>query len=205
MNEHSFKKEKMARNIDHTKLDAIKESAMQLVVEKGYGGASISQIAKKAKVAEGYLYRFYSGKEGLVSDLLNTKVNEVADRLEHAIENGNSFGEIVELVVRSIFQIAKKSVTDIKFMYIMMNDYSFAVNSDLKDRINLLCKEANNLGRKLQQLDPLIDAEELYFFTVIYPIQYINLRLKNFFGNNDWDSNDIENLIKICNKTLSRK
>ncbi len=194
----------MARNIDHSKLKGIKESIMQLIVEKGYGGASISQIAKKAKVAEGYLYRFYKGKEGLVSDLLNTKVNEIADRLEHAIENGNSLGEIIELVVRSIFEIAQKSVTDIKFMYVMMNDYNFAVHSDLKNRIKSLCLEANNLGRKLKQLDPIIDAEELYIFTVVYPIQYINLRLKNFFGHNKWDDKDIEHVIKICNKTLSK-
>ena len=192
----------MARSIDNTKLEGVKQSAMKLIVEKGYGGASISSIAKKAKVAEGYLYRFYKGKEELVGDLLNSKINEIADNLEESIKNSQSFDEIIELLIRGVFKIAKKSSNDIKFIYVMMNDYSFSVNSKLKERIRLLCMEANDKGRELNQLDELISVEELYMFAVIYPIQFINLRLKSFFGTNKWSEEDIERMIKICSKTL---
>lgn len=194
----------MARSVNYKKLEDVKRSAMQLIVEKGYGGASISQIAKKAQVAEGYLYRFYKSKEDLVSDLLNTKVNEIANKLDEAIQNSESLSEIIELLVRSIFEIANKSKTDIQFMYVMMNDYSFSVNSTIKERIKLLCTEANNFGTKLKQLDTLMDIEELYIFAVIYPIQFINLRLKNFFGTNNWSNKDIEKLIKVCNKIFNK-
>jgi hypothetical protein len=84
----------------------------------------------------------------------------------------------------------------------MMSDYSFSVNSNLKERIRLLCVEARGKGRELDQLDELISIEELYMFVVIYPIQFINLRLKNFFGVNKWTGQDIERMIKICSKTL---
>lgn len=194
----------MARSVNYKKLEDVKRSAMQLIVEKGYGGASISQIAKKAQVAEGYLYRFYKSKEDLVSDLLNTKVNEIANKLDEAIQNSESLSEIIELLVRSIFEIANKSKTNIQFMYVMMNDYSFSVNSTIKERIKLLCTEANNFGTKLKQLDTLMDIEELYIFAVIYPIQFINLRLKNFFGTNNWSNKDIEKLIKVCNKIFNK-
>ena len=61
MNDHSLiKLIIMARQIDETKMHRIKEAAVQLVVENGYGGASILMIARKAGVAEGYLYRFYA-------------------------------------------------------------------------------------------------------------------------------------------------
>ena len=200
MNEHSLKI--MARNIDYTKLEGVKQSAIKLIVEKGYGGASISSIAKRAKVAEGYLYRFYKGKEDLISDLLNSKINEIADNLEASIKRSQSFDEIIELLIRGIFKIARKSANDIKFIYVMMNDYSFSVHSNIKERIRILCKEANDKGRELGQLDGLIGVDELYIFAVIYPIQFINLRLKSFFGTNKWTEEDIERVIKICNKTL---
>ncbi len=166
MNEHSLKK--MARAIDYKKLEDVKRSAVKLIVEKGYGGASISSIAKKAKVAEGYLYRFYKSKEELVGDLLNSKINEIADNLEASIQQSKSFDEIVELLIRGVFKIARKSTNDIKFIYVMMNDYSFSVNSNLKERIRLLCIEANDKGRELNQLDSLISVEELYMFAVIW-------------------------------------
>jgi AcrR family transcriptional regulator len=192
----------MARSVDNKKLEGVKHSAIKLIVERGYGGASISSIAKSAKVAEGYLYRFYKSKEELVSDLLNSKINEIADNLEESIKNSRSFDNIIELLIRGVFRMAKKSSNDIKFLYVMMSDYSFTVHSNIKERIRLLCMEASEKGRELNQLDELISIEELYMFTVIYPIQFINLRLKNFFGVSKWTDEGIERMIKICSKTL---
>ena len=51
----------MARIIDDGKIQRIREATIALVVQNGYGGASISSIARRAGVAEGYLYRFYKG------------------------------------------------------------------------------------------------------------------------------------------------
>jgi len=200
MNEYSLKI--MARSIDITKLESIKQNAVKLIVEKGYGGASISNIAKKAKVAEGYLYRFYKSKEELVSDLLNSKINEIADNLEDSILKSESFDHIIELLIRGIFTIAKKSTNDIKFLYVMMNDYSFSITSSIKERIRVLCEEARDKGSELGELDEMIKVDELYMFAVIYPIQFINLRLKGFFGENSWTEEDIERMIKICIKTF---
>jgi len=199
MNIHSYY---MARTIDNTKLEGIKLNAIKLIVEKGYGGASISSIAKKAKVAEGYLYRFYKSKEELVSDLLNSKISEIIDNLEESIQKSSSFSEIIELLVKSIFRMAEKSSNDIKFLYVMMNDYSFTISSKVKERIAILCKELMDKGKFLGQVDQLISEEEMYIFLVIYPIQFINLRIKKFFGNSNWTNEDVDRLIGICNKSL---
>ncbi len=192
----------MARTVDNSKLEGIKQNAIKLIVEKGYGGASISNIAKKAKVAEGYLYRFYKSKEELVSDLLNSKISEIADNLEESIQKSDSFAKIIELLVHGIFEMAEKSSNDIKFLYVMMNDYSFSISSTIKDRIALLCKELNEKGKSLSQIEETISDEEIYMFLVIYPIQFINLRFKKFFGNSKWTNSDIERVIAICNKSL---
>ncbi len=194
----------MARLVDHTKIENVKKSAMQLIVQKGYGGASISSIAKKAKVAEGYLYRFFKSKEELVISLLNSKLEQIADNVEEALKKSSSVEEVVSLIIKNIFHIAKKSKTDIKFMYVMMNDYNFSVHTDLRKRIMTLLIEANQRGHEQNHLDDNIGIDELFLFTVIYPIQFINLRLKNFFGENEWTEQDVEHLINICNKTLKK-
>ena len=194
----------MARTIDNNKLESIKQNAVKLIAENGYGGASISSIAKKAKVAEGYLYRFYSSKEELVSDLLNSKISEIADNLEDSIKKSESFAEIIELLVRSIFKIANKSSNDIKFLYVMMNDYSFSIHSGIKDRIATLCSELLNKGKTLDQINPQITEEELYMFLVIYPIQFINLRHKKLISSAKLSTEDVQRVISICVNTLKK-
>ncbi|PID88287.1 MAG: hypothetical protein CSB06_00895 [Bacteroidia bacterium] len=193
----------MARLTDHTKLESVKQSAMQLIVQKGYGGASISSIARNAKVAEGYLYRFFKSKEELVSCLLNNRLEDIINRVEGSLQESNSLKELVSFIVQGIFKIATNSITDIKFVYVMMNDYNFRVHADLQQRIIELLEEAKKRGDYLKQLDTDTGIEELFLFTVVYPIQFINLRLKNFLGTKGWKESDIKNVIRICNKTLN--
>ncbi len=166
----------MARLTDHSKLEKIKQSAM--------------------------LYRFFKSKEELTLNLLNSKIEDIANHVENSLKQSSSFKEIISFIITDIFKIAENSHTDIKFMYVMMNDYNFSVHSDLKERITGLIKEAYKIGKDTNQADPRLNLEDIFIFTVVYPIQFINLRLKNFFGNKTWTQEDIDNIIDICIKTL---
>jgi AcrR family transcriptional regulator len=200
MNEYSLKF--MAKTVDNSKIEGVKQNTIKLIVENGYGGASISNIAKKAQVAEGYLYRFYKSKEELVLDLLNSKIEEIADHIEELIKDSESVYQIIEQFIKGIFRMAAKSINDIKFLYVMMNDYSFAMTDKIRERIRSLCKEVKEKGLKLGELDIQTTEEEIFMFLLVYPIQFINLRIKNFFGKNKWSSEDIDKVISICTKTL---
>jgi len=192
----------MARKIDINKIEGIKQSAVKLIVENGYGGASISKIAQKAQVAEGYLYRFYKSKEELILDLLNSKIEEIADNLEESLKNSESVEQIINMLVKGIFNMAAKSVDDVKFLYVMMSDYSFSMTDKIRERIRTLCTGVKEKGVSLGELDSKIGEEDIYMLLVIYPIQFINLRLKSIFGVSKWTAADIEKVINICIKTL---
>jgi AcrR family transcriptional regulator len=194
----------MARNIDNTKIEGIKQSAIQLIVENGYGGASISKIAKKAKVAEGYLYRFYKSKEELVIDLLNAKIEEIANNIEESILKSESINQVVDFIIKWFFKMGEDSSSDVKFLYVMMNDYSFTMGDKIRKRIRELCAELIEKGIKLGELDKKTSEEDLYMFMVIYPIQFINLRMKSIFGKNKWNSSDIDKVINNCTKILKQ-
>ncbi|MDP4184250.1 MAG: TetR/AcrR family transcriptional regulator [Bacteroidota bacterium] len=192
----------MARIIDISKMERVKETAIQMVVEKGYGGASIATIAKKAGVAEGYLYRFYKGKEELVVDLLCNKVNEIADELELLLQRCNRVADVVSLLVKKIFQIAENNPDHIKFLYVLMHDYNFKIGDRERERIFKLCREIKNIGSNSGEIGEFITEEDIYMLVNIFPIQFINLRIKNFFGNKSWDNTDKEHIIEIIIKTL---
>jgi TetR/AcrR family transcriptional regulator, repressor of fatR-cypB operon len=187
----------MARIIDETKIERIKEATLYMVVSKGYGGASISEIAKQAGVAEGYLYRHYKSKADLVNDLLFYHVNEIMDKLEKLLDNQYSVKEIFEHLTRGLFDLAINHPVRIKFLYVLMHDYNFKVQEMQRQRIFNLCSRVKEMGQKSGEIRKDIDEEEIYLLSVAYPIQFINLRLKNFFNLTQLGENELQKVSKI--------
>ncbi|MCX6231492.1 MAG: TetR/AcrR family transcriptional regulator [Bacteroidetes bacterium] len=194
----------MARLIDDMKLERIKIATQELVVANGYGGASISTIAKKAGVAEGYLYRFYKSKFELVNDLLFTNVNELADNIELLLENQQNIWKIFEHLIKSFFLLANTEPNRIKFMFVLMHDYNFNLKEVQRSRIFELCSRIKEIGFANNQLRQNVTEEEIYLIGVTYPIQFINLRLKNFFNNSEITDIEMINILTICKNALKK-
>jgi len=192
----------MARLVDESKIERIKQSALLMVVENGFGGASISSIAGKAGVAEGYLYRFYKSKTDLVNSLLYDIIKDIADRLEPIISGGQSVKNIFGEFITILFNFAIKRPEKIKFLYVLMNDYNFNIHEDQRQRIFLLCKELKEKGIISNEIGSGIDEEHIFLIGVVYPIQFINLRIKNFFYKSQLGDQEITEVISIILKFL---
>ena len=188
----------MARITDNNKIEKIKTATLELVVQKGFGGASISEIAKLAGVAEGYLYSHYKGKTELVSELLYNNVNDIIEKLETLLAHGQTISEIIEQLVRLFIETANSNPEKIKFLFVLMHDYSFSIQESQRARIFDLCKRVKEKGLKSGELRSDIDEEEIYLIAVAYPIQFINLRFKSFFYNSQIGENEVSKILKIC-------
>ncbi len=188
----------MPKAVDEGKILRIKEAAIELIVKNGYGGASISAIAKKAKVAEGYLYRHYSGKLDLVEDLLYTRLNVLIEELEHYIETSESTSEIIELLTERLFEMAKKNSAHIKFIHVLTHDYNFQVQDRQRKKIKSLCSKFIKKGIENREINSNITEEQIYLMTVVYPLEFINLRLKKFFTSKNCTKAEKSQLINFC-------
>jgi len=193
----------MARTIDDTKIERIKEATISLVVKNGYGHAAISEIARTAGVAEGYLYRHYKSKAELVEDLLYQNINLLADNIENQLETKNSIREIFENITRTLFAIAEKNPEQIKFIYVLMNDYNFKIQDIQRERIFELCRKVKERGLVINEMRADITEEEIYLIGVSYPIQFINMRLKNFFNQSQLGEDEIQRVMQICKNTIN--
>ncbi len=194
----------MARLIDEMKLERIKSATLEMVVTNGYGGASISKIAKNAGVAEGYLYRFYSSKNELVNDLLFTNVNVLADKIEYLLNENQTVWEIFEHLIKSLLTQAIEEPDRIKFLFVLMHDYNFNLIDSQRERIFELCRQIKELGLAKQQLRTDVTEEEIYLMGVAYPIQFINLRLKKFFKQSALGEKEIKEVLNICINSLKQ-
>lgn len=173
-----------------------------MIVEKGYGGASIAEIAKKAGVAEGYLYRHYKSKNELVDDLLFTNLNDIINKLEVLLNSHQKVKAIFEQLTRTLFEIANNQPERIKFLYVLMHDYNFTVQEEQRLRIFELTKRVKEIGQRSGEIRTDVDEEEIYLLGVAYPIQFINLRFKNFFGQTSLGENEIKKVLKIYSNLL---
>lgn len=63
----------------------IEQAAYAVLAEKGYGGASMLAIAKKAGASNETLYRWYGGKAELFRSMIETNAGEISELLREAI------------------------------------------------------------------------------------------------------------------------
>lgn len=203
MNEYSLKI--MARLIDETKIERIKAATLEMVVMKGYGGASISEIAHTAGVAEGYLYRHYKGKAELVNDLLFSNLENLIQKLESLLDNHHSVSEIFEKLTATLFELANQNPDRVKFLYVLMHDYNFKIQEEQREKIINLCRKVMEIGQKTGEIASGTDEEEIYLVGVAYPIQFINLHLKNFFNRDGLGNDEIKRVLKIQCNLINKK
>jgi len=194
----------MPRLVDETKLIRIKNATIELIVENGYGGASISAIAKKAEVAEGYLYRYYNSKQDLIEDLLFTHLKVLIEKLEQLIETCDNISQIIEKLFKRFFDIAKENPEHIKFIHVLMHDYNFQIEERQRKKIKNLCSIVLLKGKENNEINSEITEEEIYLLAVVYPLEFINMRMKNFFNKNTCTKTDISRLTNFCINTLNQ-
>jgi TetR/AcrR family transcriptional regulator, repressor of fatR-cypB operon len=188
----------MAKIVDESKLLRIKEAAIELVVQMGYGGASISSIARQADVAVGYLYRFYGSKYDLVSDLLDDKIKEITGQLEAMMPQCSTIQQVITPLVNYYFHLAQHQPHHIRFIYTLINDYRFSILPDQHQRIHGLCRKLLLIGQKTGEIATAFTAEEIYLMTVIYPVEFINVRFKQLFSDQVLSEEDKERVVYLC-------
>ena len=190
----------MARITDQNKVQRLKQSTMKLVVEKGFGGASAALISKDAQVASGYFYMHYEGKYEMVNSILHEVYNEVLIRFEDLVQDGYSFWETVEKIVRHFIDIANTEPVKIKFLYVLTNDYSFLLDQKIKKNTYRIINRLLKMGQESGELDENISDDDLYLIMLATIFQYINLHFKR--NETKIQEKDTKHLLYLIQKLL---
>ena len=133
--------------------NAIIDAAEEVFVERGFTGATIDQIAKKAELAKGTIYLYFKSKEGLLlavylklMDIIEEKILDDMDKEETGIGK-----------LKSLKKISADSVKSMK-KYAAFDKYVVAFATDF-DRENPLLKEL--LQKRDRLLNSIVHAIEL--------------------------------------------
>lgn len=194
----------MARITDTNKIEKIKEAAMEMIVTTGFIGASISSIAKRAEVSEGYLYRYYSSKNDLVNDLFAARVSASNERLSNFLQTKESVRDVIEAHVQYIYQSYSINPNQIKFLFMLIHDFTFTIPDGIVESMNEVCLKIRDKGIKEGLFAEDVTAEDIYINIVNLPMQYINSRLRGYFGKTELLPVEIGHIVDRCTNALKR-
>jgi len=176
---------------------------MKLVAEKGYGGASASLIAKDAKVATGYFYLHYSGKYELVNSLLSEFYNNIVEKLNELINHGSTFNDLIDSLIHYFFQLANEEPIKAKFFYVISSEYNFRMDDATRKSMFSFISKIMKLGQKENLIDSKITEMDMFLFTVINTIQYINQQFKHTKELVGFTETDVDHYKYLMHKVLN--
>ena len=78
--------------------------------EKGYEGATVSDIVKRAGVAQGTFYLYFASKRDAVVELARKPMEEIAARMEAAGASVGSFEEMLRAAVKMAFEFERPNM-----------------------------------------------------------------------------------------------
>ena len=101
--------------------EKIIDSAVTLFVEQGVAGTTTREIAKKANVAEGSIYRYFPSKEELAWIIFHDHHILMADNLKKCADNSDSLKNRITKLVECFLKLADENW--IMFCYYLTSQY----------------------------------------------------------------------------------
>ena len=84
----------MSKPKDDLKIESIRNACIGIVLQTGFNGLRMADVAKAAGIATGTLYIYYPDKQSLVIDAFKKTKHEIAEALFRFTPEGNEFTSV---------------------------------------------------------------------------------------------------------------
>lgn len=92
--------------MDNKKVRII-HSAIDAFCEKGIHKTKVSDIVKKAGVAQGTFYLYFSSKFAVMPSIAEVMVGKILEEIKENVDGLTSFSEQLKQIIRVVFQVTK--------------------------------------------------------------------------------------------------
>lgn len=104
------------RRKDDEKAQRIKQAVIRVVLEEGFGDASISKIAKCAGVSQATVYIYYDSKESMLRSIYLDCAEELWDYLLLSTEGLHDGREILRRLIGGYYSFMRENETLFRFI-----------------------------------------------------------------------------------------
>lgn len=197
--------------ISEEKRNKIFDTAINEFAEHGYESANINNIALKAGVSIGSMYKYFKNKEELYLAIIHFGVENLKSILELTIQGEEDLLGKIEKIIRAIQSYSRSNINLTKLYNQMTNEnHSGLVWEIVSDMEGVTAKlyasfieEAKENGKIREDADAKLFAYFLDNLFILlqfsYSCEYYKGRLKMFVGEDVFDRDDLvaEQLIKF--------
>ena len=129
-------------------------------------------------------------------------MNNLIVKLNEFLVLHSDIQKVIELLIYEFFVLAETVQDEIRFIHVLMHDYTFQIAASQREEIKILCEQVIEIGITRGGLHPNLTVEEVYSMVISYPIEFINLRIKGSFGKNGWNEAEKQKVVDFCLKSL---
>ena len=104
------------RKKDDDKQNSIKKSVVQLILQEGFQGTSISKIAKLAGVSPATVYIYYQSKDEMLRDIYQEYAEEIFEFLLQKLVPEMSGEELIDVLIREYYHYMVKNAEIFHFV-----------------------------------------------------------------------------------------
>lgn len=84
------------------------DSAQALIMEHGFAGLSMRELARHSGIAKGTIYHHFNDKRQIYLDVLERDIHTVRDYLLHIVEQRGSFQAKLRMLVETYFDLQRE-------------------------------------------------------------------------------------------------
>jgi AcrR family transcriptional regulator len=158
---------------DHTRAQTpqtrakILAAALEVFSSRGFHGATVDEVADRAGLGKGTVYRHFSSKRELFSELIRSKVAELEEAVTGAIDARADVLEIIEKYLRIYFGFFDRNRNLYKVLVQEQSDFGAEVKALY---IGNILKKLPLLRRKILQAGKSGELKPINFQTVFYGV-----------------------------------
>ena len=148
---------------EHVRRKQLLDAARKMFREKGYEGATISEIAQEAGLGKGTFYFYYPSKTAIAVALRDGLIARMATAVEKAMQSNLTFGEKLNTLIVTTFEVARKNVDLYRLAFIGADETHPELHSESPEHAAILTVVTGLFGEatasgEMKTLDPEITA-----------------------------------------------
>ena len=188
------------RITDETRLERVKQATIRIIVEKGYYGTTISNIANSAGVSTGYLYRHYKNKADLVRSLFVENKRNFHKTLFDFLDKSNTIEEFLHRSCQYIRQTVTENPEIIKFYSLLTHDYNFKFPDIIKEEVILIGNKIRQKGLQTGEISPETEVEEILLSFFGLQAKLLDMAEKGVISPKYFEEMAKQRIISMCLK-----
>ena len=148
---------------EHVRRKQLLDAARKIFKEKGYEGATVSEIAQEAGLGKGTFYFYYPSKTSIAVALRDGLMARMATAVERAMSSNLTFGAKLNTLIATSFKLAHQNADLFRLAFIGADETHPELHSESPEHaafltiVTNLFTEAIETG-EMKTVDPEITA-----------------------------------------------